>query len=312
VDVSVVIVSWNTRDLLRDCLRSIFQETRSTSFEVIVVDNASRDSTAEMIVTEFPTVKLIENRDNRGFAAANNQGIRESAGRYVLLLNPDTVVLDRAINRCIGFADLHPDVGVVGCQVLLDETNIQKTGFAFPTVWNLSLALSGLSRMFSKAKFMRTADMGWWGRDDERDLDVISGMFMLIRREALNEVGLLDEAYFVFAEETDLCLRLARAGWRRVFTPSCRIIHVCGGNKSTDQVHAKMFVQLQKSTLIFFRKNRGATSAAAVKALYVASNFARAVGWYGQSVLKRDVGRRSKAAAALAALRYHVLGTEPQ
>jgi GT2 family glycosyltransferase len=312
VDVSVVIVSWNTRDLLRDCLRSIFLETRSTSFEVIVVDNASRDSTPEMVLTEYPSVKLIENHDNRGFAAANNQGIREAFGRYVLLLNPDTVVLDRAVDQCVGFADLHPDVGVVGCQVLLDGTNIQKTGFAFPTAWNLALTLSGLSRAFPNSRLFGAPELQWWGRDDERDLDVISGMFMLIPKKALDEVGLLDEDYYIYTEEADLCFRLARAGWRRVFVPSARILHVCGGSGSTAQVSAKMFVQIQKSNMVFFKKNRSVASWLTAKMIYLLSNTVRGLSWYGMSLVERSPRRRGKAAAAFAALRFHVLGTEPQ
>jgi GT2 family glycosyltransferase len=312
VDVSVVIVSWNTRDLLRDCLRSIFQEARSTAFEVIVVDNASQDSTARMVATEFPRVKLIVNADNLGFAAANNQGIRESAGRYVLLLNPDTVVLDCAIDRCVSYADNHPDVGVVGCQVLLDDKTIQKTGFAFPSAWNLALTVSGLSRAFPNSRVFGAPELQWWGRDDERDLDVVSGMFMLIPRKAFDEVGLLDEDYFIYTEEADLCFRLARAGWRRVFVPSAKIRHVCGGSGSTAQASARMYVQIQKSNMVFFKKNRNRASWVAAKAIYVVSNFVRGLSWYGLSLVERSPGRRIRAAAAFAALRYHVLGTEPQ
>ena len=194
-----------------------------------MVDNASRDGTAEMVRSEFSRVELIANDENRGFAAANNQAIRASVGRYILLLNPDTVIRDGAISRCVEYADAHPDVGIVGCQVYLDDHRIQQTGFAFPSAWNLALTFSGLSRAFPKSKIFGAPELGWWGRDDERDLDVISGMFMLIRKEALDEVGLLDEDYFIYTEETDLCFRFARAGWRRVFTPSARILHVCGG-----------------------------------------------------------------------------------
>ena len=125
MDVSIVIVSWNTVDILRGCLVSIFAEAISEAFEVIVVDNASRDTSVAMVRTEFPRVTLIANTENRGFAAANNQGMRLASGRYVLLLNPDTVILDAAIDRCVAIADAHPDIGVVGCQVLTDEHTIR-------------------------------------------------------------------------------------------------------------------------------------------------------------------------------------------
>lgn len=313
MDVSIVIVTWNTCDLLKACLRSIFEETRSLSFEVIVVDNGSHDGTAEMVRTEFPLVKLIQNSDDRGYAAANNQGIRISEGRYVLVLNPDTVILDRAIERCVEYAEAHKDVGIVGCQVYQNDREIQLTGFAFHSAWNLFLTLSGLSQAFPKSNVFGAPELGWWARDDERDLDVISGMFMLIRREALDQVGLLDEAYFLYAEEADLCFRFARAGWRRVFTPSARIIHVGGGGGSGDthDVNTKMYVQLQKSIMIFLRKNRGELNWIAAKVIYVISDAVRALGWLGMSLGRGDSRLKARAAAASAALRFHLVGTEP-
>jgi GT2 family glycosyltransferase len=313
MDVSIIVVTWNTRDLLRACLRSIFEQTRSLSFEVIVVDNASRDGTADMVHVEFPHVKLIENRENRGYAAANNQGIKISQGRYILVLNPDTVIMDRAIERCVEYAEIHRDVGIVGCQVYQNDREIQATGFAFHSAWNLFLILSGLSRAFPKSKIFGAPELGWWARDDERDLDVISGMFMLIRREALDKVGLLDEAYFLYAEEADLCFRFASAGWRRVFIPSARIIHVDGGGGTgaTHDVNAKMYVQFQKSMMIFLRKNRGLLNWMAAKVIYIISDTVRALGWVVMSVGRGDSRMRERAAAASAALRYHLVGTDP-
>jgi GT2 family glycosyltransferase len=313
MDVSIVVVSWNSRDLLKACLRSIFEQTRSLSFEVIVVDNGSHDRTADMVRVEFPLVKLIQNNEDRGYAAANNQGIRISQGRYILVLNPDTVITDRAIERCVEYAEVHKDVGIVGCQVYVSDREIQRTGFAFHSAWNLFLILSGLSRAFPKSKIFGAPELGWWTRNDERDVDVISGMFMLIRREALDQVGLLDEAYFLYAEEADLCFRFARAGWRRVFIPSARIIHVGGGGGSGDthDVNTKMYVQLQKSMMIYLRKNRGDLDWMAAKAIYIVSDALRAVGWVVMSVGRGDTRMRGRAAAASAALRYHLLGTDP-
>lgn len=312
MDVSIVIVSWNTRDLLRSCLQSVITESDQISYEIIVVDNASGDGTPGMVRSEFPSVKLVANRENKGFAAANNQGIRKSVGRYVLLLNPDTVVWEGAIWRCVEYADAHRDVGIVGCQVYLDEHQVQQTGFAFPSAWNLALTLSGLSRAFKHSRVLGAPELGWWDRNDERDLDVISGMFMLIRKEALDQVGLLDEDYFVYTEEADLCFRFARAGWRRIFTPSARILHVCGGSKSTEQVNIKMSVQLQKSMMIFYWKNLGALSWMAAKGIYIVSNVIRATSWYIQYLIEQDPRRKTKATAALAALRFHLFGTEPR
>lgn len=311
MDVSIIIVNWNTRDILRGCLASIFKQTSDVSFEVIVVDNASRDASVEMVRSEFPAVTLVANADNRGFAAANNQGIRLSTGRYALLLNPDTVILDAAISRCVAIADAHADVGVVGCQVLTDEHTIQRTGFAFPGPWNLFLILSGLSRKFPRSRTFGKPELGWWDRNSEQDVEVVSGMFMLVRREAIDQVGLMDESFFVYAEEADWCYRFAQAGWRRVFTPSARILHLDGGSKSSSQVNVRMFVQLQKSLLIFFRKHLGPAAWLTGKGLYIASNLVRAGAWFLSARVKGDAQLRTRSAAAVAALRFHVLGIEP-
>lgn len=310
MDVSVVIVNWNTRDLLRDCIASVIAQTRR-SCEVIVVDNASADGSAEMCGQEFPSVTLIRNTTNRGFAAANNQGMRVASGQYVLLLNPDTVVLDEAIDRCLSYAGAHPDIAVVGCRVLAKDGHVQRTGFAFPSCWTLFLTLSGLARLWPRSRIFAKPQLGWWDRNTEKDLDVISGMFMLVRREAIQQVGLMDEDYFIYAEEADWCFRFARAGWRRVFYPWAQIVHVDGGGKSTSQVNVKMQVQLQKSLMIFFKKNLGRGPWAVAKVMFLVANTARSLGWCLSSALTKNPVARSKAEAASAAIRFHLFGMSP-
>jgi GT2 family glycosyltransferase len=311
-DVSIVIVSWNTRDILRGCLNSVFEQTKNASFEVILIDNNSHDGSSDMVRREFPQVTLIANAQNRGFAAACNQGMLAASGRYILLLNPDTVVLDDAISRCINYADLHSDVGVVGCQVLEDENRITPTGFSFPSPLNIFLALSGLSRLFPRSRLFGRPELSWWDRHSERDIDVVTGMFMLVRREAIAQVGLMDEAYFVYSEEADWCYRFSQAGWRRVFTPSARIVHLDGGAKSTSQASKKMFVQLQKSTMIYHRKNLGLGAWWLAKLIYIGSNFIRMVAWFVMSIVNRDSRNWHRSAAARAALVYHLVGSEPK
>lgn len=312
MDVSIVIVNWNTRALLRDCIASIVKQTRRVSYEIIVVDNASSDGSADMCERHFQFVKLVRNSINRGFAAANNQGMQIACGRYTLLLNPDTVILDQATDRCVAYADAHPDVGVVGCQVLERDGQIQETGFSFPSPWTLFLTLSGLPRLFPRSQLFAKPRLGWWKRDCEKDIDVISGMFMLVRSEAIEQVGVMDESYFVYAEEADWCFRFHKAGWRRVFYPGAKIIHVDGGSKSTSQVNVKMRVQLQKSMMIYFRKNLGLVPWMTAKVLYLLSNGARYLGWLIPSVVTGDPVARSRTAAATAALRFHLFGTDPR
>ena len=306
-DVTIVIVSWNTREFLRNCLRSILEETREASFEIFVIDNNSFDGSGAMVRAEFPEVKLIENRKNRGFAAACNQGICAAPARYILLLNPDTIVLDDAISRCVQYADSQPDVGVVGCQVVEDDHRV----FSFPTPFSLFTELTGLYKVFPRSRLFGRAKLDWWKCDSEQDVDVIAGMFMLVRREAIEQIGLMDEAFFVYFEETDWCYRLAQSGWRRVFIPFARIRHLDGGGKSTSQLSIKMFVQMQKSALIYYKKHQGLRAWAVVRSLYIASNAIRMVLWYIFFVITCDSRARSKCAAAKAALRYHIQGVEP-
>lgn len=311
IDVSIVIVSWNTRDLLYECLTSLKAETQSVQWEAIVIDNCSVDGSAAMIRESFPWARMIVNVCNRGFAAANNQGIEVSCGRYVLLLNPDTVILDGAVEKSVAYMDVHSDVGVLGCQVLEAKDRIQPTCFMFPSPMNLVLVYTGLSDLFSRSRVFGRAHMSWWDRNVERDVDVVSGMFMLVRSKAIREVGLMDEDYFVYGEEADWCFRFQNAGWRRVFAPIAQIIHCDGGGKSTIQLRASMYVQMQKSLLIFMRKHRGVVNWLIAKVVIIAAMMARSVYWSACLIVKpREIARRGSEQAN-AALSYHILGKEP-
>jgi len=253
-DVTIIIVNWNTREILRDCLRSVYRNAGPIDFEVIVVDNASTDGSAEMVRTEFDKVQLIANSDNRGFAAANNQGMAVATGRYVLLLNSDTIVLDGAIARSVEFADVHSDAAVIGCRVLNRDRSLQPTCFMYPSVLNLAIAVLYLDKLFPRNRFFGRERMTWWNRDDVREVEVVTGCYMLVRREALDCVGLMDSDYFMYGEETDWCWRFHRAGWRLMFTPSGEIIHL--GGQSTAQVRPRMLLQLRSGVLLFFHKQR--------------------------------------------------------
>lgn len=254
MDVSVIIVNWNTRDILSNCLASIYSNTELEKFEVIVVDNGSVDKSVNMVREKFPQVYLIENKENRGFAAANNQGIRKAKGRYVLVLNSDTEVLDDAIAQTVKFADTHPEAAVVGCRVLNPDKTLQPTCFMFPSVLNLFLAATYLYKIFPKSKFFGRERMSWWDRSDEREIDVVTGCFMLVRKEAIERVGLMDESFFMYGEETDWCYRLKNSGHKIMFTPSTEIIHY--GGASSTQRSPEMRLQLSASILLFMLKHR--------------------------------------------------------
>ncbi len=254
LDVSVIIVNWNTKDLLRNCIKSICREAGNISYEVVVVDNASSDGSAEMVKDEFPQVRLLGEQCNRGYAGAINDGIAVAEGRYVLVLNSDTLICDSAIEKTVRCADKHPEAAVVGCQVRESSNNVQMTCFRFPSFLNLFLDTLGLNKIFPRNAFFGREQILWWPRDSERQVDVVSGMYMLVRREAIEQVGPMDESYFLYFEETDWCYRFSKAGWTMLFWPGARIIHVGGGSHSTDQNAVEAYAQFQKSRLLFFKK----------------------------------------------------------
>ena len=308
--VSVVIVNWNTVDLLRDCLRSIEEQT-SVSHEIIVIDNASSDGSVAMVRAEFLKVVLIANKENRGFAAANNQGLLAARGEVLLLLNPDTIILQRAIEKMLSWLKHRPDVGCVGCQVLEGPDIIQQTCFADTTPLNLMFMEFGLVSLMRWFPVFGNPRYTGWDRKSERNVDVVSGMFMLVPRPVMEKVGILDEAFFIYEEEADWCRRIRAAGYSCVFTPEAQIIHLDGGSKSTSQIRSRMYIQLQKSHLIYVKKHHGHLGYVAVKLIYVGASMLR----LGRSSVKQLIGANAETKAqirlALAALRYHLTGKEP-
>lgn len=256
--VSIIIVNWNTREILRDCLRTVYEQTQDVEFEVIVVDNASADGSVDMIRTTFPQAILLANADNRGFAAANNQGIAVAKGRYVLLLNSDTLVLDGAIDKMVSFAEAHPEAAATACRVLNSDRTWQRTCFLFPSALNLLITALYLNKLFPRNRFCGRERMTWWDGREMRAVDVVAGCFILVRREAIEQVGVLDESYFMYGEETDWCYRFRKAGWKILFTPTAQIVHL--GGVSSAQLKGPMCLQLRASVLLFLRKHRGLAS----------------------------------------------------
>ena len=255
MDVSIIIVNWNTKGLLRDCLSSVYEHAGEVDYEIIVIDNASTDGSAGMVKNDFREVILIENSENRGFAAANNQGMVVAKGRYVLLLNSDTVVLDNSIANTMRFADENPQAAVTGCRVLNQDRTLQRTCFMFPSILNMLLSSTYLYKLFPKNRFFGREQMTWWDRSDVRKVDVVTGCFMLVRREAIDQVGVMDERFFMYGEETDWCYRFWKKGWTVMFAPVGEIIHL--GGQSAAQKPVAMIVQLRLSILKFIKKHYG-------------------------------------------------------
>jgi N-acetylglucosaminyl-diphospho-decaprenol L-rhamnosyltransferase len=237
IDLSIVIVSWNVRDLLRQCLRSIIANLRLADLptcEVIVVDNVSTDGSADMVRAEFPNVHLIVNAENRGFPAANNQGLALATGRYVLILNPDTEVIGGALATMVAYADANPDVGVIGPQLLNDDADkcpsVQSSRRRFPT-----LATALFESTWLQAWAPRHLLQHYYVQDqpDDATLDVdwVKGAALMARREAIEQVGPMDEEYFMYSEELDWCKRFKDAGWRVIYLPAAQVIHYGGKSK---------------------------------------------------------------------------------
>jgi GT2 family glycosyltransferase len=284
VNVSVIIVNWNTKKLLRDCLSSVCEHAGDIDYEIIVIDNASNDGSAEMVKNDFRQVILIENSENRGFAAANNQGIAVAKGRYVLLLNSDTIVLDNAIAKTVRFADENPQAAVIGCRVLNPDRTLQRTCFMFPSVLNMLLSSTYLYKLFPQNRFFGREQMTWWDRNDVRSVDVITGCFMLVRQEAIEQVGMMDEQFFMYGEETDWCYRFSQKGWKVMFAPVGDIIHF--GGQSTAKRPVAMIVQLRLSILKFMKKHYSRPAYLAAR-LLVALFFAiRLPIWFAKAFIR--------------------------
>jgi len=311
IELSVVIVNWRTPDALRECIRSVYAQEDAPPLEVIVIDNDSRDGSAEMVEREFPQARLIANDENLGFAVACNQGIRVARGRdFVLLLNPDTVVPPKTIATMVDVARRRKDAAVVGCRVLNSDGSLERTCFRFPSLLNIVIAALYLNRLFPWSRFCGREFMTWWNRDDERDVDVVTGSFMLVRQAAIERVGLMDERYFMYVEEADWCYQFEKAGWGRVFSPAAYITHLSSG--SSKQVWTKMYVWQRKSVLLFLKKWHGAPTAWAANAIMFAATLPRACGWAVLRVLGIAKTRaRGQLAAVLAAMRFHLTGAVP-
>lgn len=255
LDLSVIIVNWNTRDLLADCLHSVYDTVHGLAFEVFVVDNASSDGSAAMVRERFPQVRLIENAENVGFARANNQAIARSLGRYIVLLNSDAVVQPQALAALIRFMEGHAAAGACGPYLLNADGTLQPSCHPLLTAFREFWRLCFLDHLWPLASYR----MERWSADVPREVAVIKGACLLLRREALSQVGLLDERYFIYSEEMDLCHRLALSGWRLYWVPEARVMHLGGG--STRQLAAEMYLQLYRSKVQYqgkFWGERGA------------------------------------------------------
>ncbi len=266
-DLSVVIVNWNTRQMVLDCIGSIYQTAGESRVQVILVDNASEDGSVEAVRQRFPSVVIVENRENLGFARGNNVGIALAEGRYVCLVNSDVVILDDCLQILTTYMDAHPDVGIIGPKLLWKDRTVQWSCRKFPSLWNTFCPAVGLTQLFGGVSFLSGEHMGYFRHDSIRAVDVLVGAFLMVRREALEQVGSMDESFFMYSEEVDWCRRFRDAGWKIFFHPEARVIHYGGGSSS--KAPTRFYREYCLSTLRYWQKHHAGPAAFGFRVLFL-------------------------------------------
>ncbi len=262
VELSVVIPSWNTRELLRVCLEKLAAAEKPSS-EVIVVENGSADGSGDMVRAGFPDVRLIQNAENLGFAKGCNQGMRAAVGRYVLLLNTDTEVAPDALVRLHRFLEEHAEYGAAAPRLVHANGSTQRTVMAFPGWWTPLFFATPLERWLPRSRELQRYFLAGWDQEDERDVDQPPAACLLLRRRVLEEVGLFDEELWLFFNDVDLSLRMARAGWKTRYLAGAVVVHHVGASTSK---FGRFVPVWQQNRLAFYRKHFGRLAAWWVKA----------------------------------------------
>lgn len=250
IDLSIVIVSYNVKEFLYECLKSVYKNSKEFSFEVIVVDNASKDGSSAMVKEKFKDVILVTNKKNLGFSKANNLGIKKSKGRYLLFLNADTIVYPKTLKTLIDFMNVETQAGASTCRVVMPSGKIDDASHrGFPTPWNAFSHFSGLSKILPKTRLFGGYNLSYLDFDKTHEIDALAGAFMFVRRLAGEQVGWWDEDYFFYGEDLDFCFMLKQKGWKIYYVPKVSILHykgVSGGIKK----HSKHITTADKQTRI--------------------------------------------------------------
>lgn len=267
MDVSIIIVSFKVKDFLKICLTSIYRETKNLEFEVFVVENDSQDGSTEMVQSEFPQVQLLTNQKNIGFAKACNQAIKKSKGEYVLLLNPDTEIVNNAVFKTLEFMKQKKDAGIVGCQIQNEDGTLQTSVRRFPDLLSHIIILLKLHNFFPDFKSIKKYYMSDWPYNETKVVDQVMGAFYMIRREILKKIGLFDEHFYIWYEEVDLCKRALKAGWKTYFYVNAQITHQRGQSFSKRTKLVKQLI-FNRSLLYYFFKHHNSFSYLIMLMLY--------------------------------------------
>ena len=250
-DLTVIIVSYNTRDLTLKCLETLHANTREARFRTVVLDNASADGSADAIAAAFPQVELIRSEENLGFARANNVVAARATTEWLLLLNPDTEVHDGAVDRLLAFARAHPEAGITGGRTVFPDGRLNIAScWSRITPWSVTCNALGLSSVFPGTTLFNPEGIGGWKRDSVRQVDIVVGCFMMLRRALWDELGGFNLKYFMYGEEADLCLRARRLGYRPMITPEAEIMHLVG---ASSKAQARKYSMIAKARMTLIR-----------------------------------------------------------
>jgi len=302
--LSIVIICWNDCKVIGDCLRSIYERTHSIDFEVIVSDNGSTDGSIQFIRENFPTVRIVENNVNLGFAKGNNAGVRIARGEYVLILNPDTIIHEGSLDRWIEFADRHPEAGAFGCRVLNMDRSYQDSARPFPTIWRSWIAalylrpLAHLSNVFISDSYIT------WKGDSERFVDWQSGCCVMLRGHVLRRLGGFDEQFFYQYEDVDLCHRVWKAGHPILFTPAVAITHL-GGTIRHWRFPMRFQLEVCRNCYRYFYKYYGERGARRCRRVLLASLRLRQLGYALLYIAKRNDASKERLEMYRVAIRWN-------
>jgi hypothetical protein len=249
--LSIIIVNFNGKDITLDCLESIYSRLESIDFEVIVVDNASHDGSLEAISSEFPEVITIKNVSNLGFSKANNEGIKIAKGDYILLLNNDTLLDGGNFNNLINYMQENMDIGILGCRINNSDGSLQLSCYRFPGIWEMFTHYTGLTKAFPNSRLF--GDHRNWPHNEIKEVDFVIGAFFLVKRSIFDGIGLLDEDFFLNAEESEFCLRAKKAGFKTIFHPGYTITHLGGATKK--DMKEKDVISHIQGTQLLIRKH---------------------------------------------------------
>lgn len=268
-DLSIVLVCWNNKAYLEPCLTSLYQKAMRSSFDVVVVDNGSTDGSQAMLREKYPNIIIVQNDHNVGLGKASNQGVEATTGRHILLLNNDTVVNGSSIDAMVEYLDNHPDVGAVGGKLLNPDGTVQSCYNNFPTLTEEFLIATQLGELFWPGYPANVTDT------EERSVDWMSSACLMLRRAALEQVGLIDEEYFIYGDEADIQYRLKKAGWQMVYLPNVTTIHY-GGRSMNRWSRRKM---VYRGKMLFFQKNYGPIQTLALRVMLAGLSLAKLAIW---------------------------------